>query len=94
MSKTTGHTITIPAHLIPNMYDDWRMDEIRETKPNGKPTRLTINGYDFDDDGDITGIHWQTWNGTVATVYERVAPDTNLTVWVPTIPDALAAELA
>lgn len=95
MTRTlTGHIITVPAHLIPAMYDDWRMDTIHETNRKGRKTRLTVNGYDVNDDGDICVIHWQTWNGTMATVEEIVAPDTALTVWVPSIPEALAAELA
>jgi hypothetical protein len=48
----------------------------------------------MDDDGEISRIVWQTWNGTLATICEDVAPDTALTLWVPAIPEALAAELA
>lgn len=94
MQNTTGHIITIPAHLIPNMFDDWRMDNIHETNGKGRKNRLSVNGYDMDDDGEISVIHWQTWNGSLDIVREDVAPDTMLTVWVPTIPAALAAELA
>lgn len=90
----TGHIITVPAHLIPNMYDDWRMDVIHETTADGAKSTITVNGYDMNDDGEISAIHWQTWNGTLHTVHEDVTPDTPLTLWVPSIPAALAAELA
>lgn len=90
----TGHIITVPAHLIPAMYDDWRMDVIHEASETGTRGVLSVNGYDMDDDGEISRIAWQTWNGTMATIHEDVAPDTALTLWVPSIPAPLAAELA
>lgn len=88
-----GHIITVPAHLIPAMYDDWRMDVIHAAD-NGAKSAMTVNGYDIDDDGEISRIHWQTYNGTLLTVPENITPDTILTLWVPSIPEALAAELA
>lgn len=90
----TGHIITVPAHLIPAMYDDWRMDTIKTATPDGDVGTITINGYDVDDDGDISRIHWQMWNGNLHVIPECIAPDTMLTLWVPSIPEALAAELA
>lgn len=128
----TGHIIEVPAHLIPNMIDDWNIDEVRSTTPlpavqqqhvetidemqpgdvfigpdafsgyiiERKNTAthargsMTITGYDFDDDGQISVIRWQTFNSTMTVIPEDVAPDTTLTLWVTTITDALAAELA
>lgn len=131
-TTTTGHIITVPAHLIPNMIDDWNMDDVRSTtmlpavqqyhfetidellpgdvfigpdafsggiverKNTATHERgtMTITGYDFNDDGEIAVIRWQTWNGTLTVIPEDIAPDTTLTLWVPVIPAALAAELA
>lgn len=133
MTRTlTGHIITVPAHLIPAMIDDWGMEEVHTTTPlpatqqhhiesademqpgdafigpdafsgyivERKNTathdrgRMTISGYDFNDDGEISVIRWQTWNATLTVIPEDIAPDTTLTLWVPTIPQALADELA
>lgn len=93
MQNNTGHIITVPAHLIPFMFDDWRMDDIHETNGKGRKNRLSILDYNTNDDGDIYEIIWQTWNGVLDTVREDVAPDTQMTVWVPSIPAELAAEL-
>lgn len=94
MNTKTGHIITIPAHLLPFMFDDLRMDDIHETNGKGKKNRLHVQGYRFNDDMEIDQISWQTGNASMTTVYEDVAPDTELTVWVPSIPAALATELA
>jgi hypothetical protein len=132
MTRTlTGHIITVPAHLIPNMIDDWGMDvhattplpavqqQHIETADEMQPgdvfigpdafsgyiverkntathdrSSMTISGYDFDDDGEISVIRWQTWNATLSVIPEDIAPDTTLTLWVPEIPQALADELA
>lgn len=90
----TGHIIEVPAHLIPNMIDDWGMDDVHASTHDGGKGTLTISGYDFDDDGEISVIRWQTWNGTLTVIPEDMAPDTTLTLWVPEIPQALADELA
>lgn len=90
----TGHIITVPAHLIPNMIDDWGMDDVHAATTDGVKGTITITGYDFDDDGDISVIRWQTWNGNLHVIPEDIAPDTPLTLWVPEIPQALADELA
>lgn len=89
----TGHIITIPAHLVPFIMDDLNIDIHASTHDGGK-SKMTLSGYDFNDDGEICALRWQTWNGTLTVIPEDMAPDTELTLWVPTIPDALAAELA
>jgi hypothetical protein len=65
----------------------------RKNSATHERATMTITGYDFNDDGEISVIRWQTWNGTMTVIPEDIAPDTTLTLWLPTIPDALAAEL-
>lgn len=96
-TTTQGHIIDIPAHLIPNMFDDWGMDTIHDVTPPAcgpvTPNCLAVNGYSYNDDGEISSIDWITDN-TVKSFTEDINPDETLTVWVPTIPPQLADELA
>lgn len=94
MQNTTGHIITVPAHLIPFMDIDLNMDAIHSVNHDDTKGALTIVGYNTDDDGEISSIRWQTWNGTLRTITDETAPDAQIDVWVPSIPAALAAELA
>lgn len=88
-----GHIITVAAHLIPFIMDDLGIDDIHDAT-DGRKRIVTLSGYDFNDDGEVSTLRWQTWNGTMAVIPTDVADDTTLTLWVPRIPAALAAELA
>lgn len=88
-----GHIITVPAHLVPFIMDDLGIDDIHDAT-DGRKRVMTVSGYDFNDDGEISVIRWQTWNGTLNVIHEDVTADTTLTLWVPSIPAPLAAELA
>lgn len=94
-----GHYITIPALLIPHMYDDWGIHTIHDTRTNhttGQPTTtpLTITGYDINEDNEICALYWTTGKPTHRPIYDPIHELTDITVWVPEIPEELANELA
>lgn len=88
-----GHIITVPAHLVPFIMDDLDIDDIHDAT-DGRKRVMTLSGYDFNYDGAVSTLRWQTWNGTMTVIPTAVDDDTTLTLWVPSIPEALAAELA
>jgi len=88
-----GSIITVPAHLVPFIMDDLGITDIHDAT-DGRKRVMTLSGYDFNDDGEVSTLRWQTWNGTMTVIPTAVEDDTALTLWVARVPEALAAELA
>lgn len=90
----TGHTIAVPASLIPSMFDEWGMDTITYVAVDGRRSNLHLSGYTYDNDEQIATLAWNTGHPGFHDITEDVNPDHDIRVWVPQIPEALAAELA